>query len=226
MANRLKGFESLKTVGQTDSSVADILTPHVSSAFYCIWTRKPSFVNGEDLDQMTRVLLNKVTMPGLTLGTAEAVNGFSGAGKAIAPSTIELANDITLGFNEQQGLVVFDTIRDWVHAIRDPQTGLSSVADYSVRNISGDLLVILTKPVLSGDASVVDKGIFFTNVYPTSVPYDVLSPSKEASDKVQYDVQFKFKAMIDNTSSLSLAQDNISAIAENISTWDAVSVSQ
>ncbi len=231
----LQGISGQKTVGEIeDFAIPDMLTPAVQGAFYMFIKRSPSqdiFTIDEmtDVKDMFRVLINKVTLPSVTLATAEMNAGFSGTTKIAAPTNLDIANEITIGFNEQQGYPVLKMIEIWVYAIRDPHTGLSRVEDYNLNNISMDFFMIMTKPVApiaeEGDdkpvpTSIIEIAIFFRNIFPTTVPLDTLSPNKEASDKVQYDITFKFKNMINNEHTINHASEFLDKI--KISHYDHI----
>ena len=238
ITNGLIGIEEMKTVGEIDGATPDIITPAVQGAFYVIPVRLPDMIfsqkEKQELEEIFRVLVNKVTLPGVTLATAETTYGFSGATKVSAPTNIDVTNEVTIGFNEQQGFPVINFIEKWVYAIRDPHTGLSRVSDYTLANISGDFLVVMTKPVymtanpieengVSGyTLDNIERAVFFRNIYPTRVPLDTLSPNKENSDKIAYDLVWKFKNMINNEYTKALALEQLMRFSDNVSTWDTV----
>jgi len=229
----LPGFSTQNTIGIVDNNVEDILNPAVTGYFYLVWTRKPNIpgVSAEAIADITRVLVNKVTLPGITLGKAETVNGFAGTSKVTAPTTVDYSRETTIGINEQMGMLALKSFENWVFAIRDPHTGLSRIVPYTMRNISGDLMIIVAKPVRPtdtpiegqetvGDDYYVEKAFHFRHIYPTGVPYDIISPSKESSDKIQYDVPFAFREMAANEKTQAWAGKEIAKLLK-VSSWDA-----
>ena len=226
LTNGLLGLDTQPTVGETNTNVPDILTPAVQGSFYLKWLRLPDFVDKQAWEEIMRTLVNKVTINGVTIGTADAVNGFSGTTKLTAPTNVEVTNELPMGINELQGLGVLNHIEKWVYTIRDPLTGLSHVTDYSIRNISGDLLVILTKPVHSADKSIIEKAFLYKNLFPTNIPYDTLAPNKETSDKIAYETTWKYKNQIVNDQIIDYAAGVLPELVESINKWDEIKITE
>jgi len=220
----LVGIDQMNTVGEVDSSVPDMLTPAVQGAYYFKWMRLPEFVNQKAWHEVMRVLTNKITLPAFSIGTSEMVNGFSGTTKIQAPTNAEVTNEVTIGFNEMQGYPIMELLEEWVYSIRDPHTGLSSVEDYTLRNISGDLLCILTKPVHSSNSQIIERAFYFRHIFPKQVPIDTLSPSKESSDKVAYEIAWAYKNLITNENTIKYASEILPEIQERIGSWDTVKI--
>ena len=215
-----KNYAGAPTKGPGDANLID---PFISGYYYLVWTRKPSEMVGDGDGQIdplffsdiARVLNNAVTLPGATLNTTDVATAFSNASKISMPTSIERDNTFSVKFSEMSGLPIIRNIEKWVFGIRDPLTGLSSVKDYSLKNISGELLVILTKPILASAAKdnetngYIEKAYLFTNVFPTNVPDDVLSPNLETQDKVEVDIQFKFTNCITSPNVDKLAETQL-----------------
>ncbi len=194
-------------LGTTDSDVADILMPAVKSAFHVFITRypDPNLVNWESLRVAVTHLIKSVTLPSLTLGTVESVNGFSGTSKAFAFSTVEDSKEMSMSFNENVEQIVYNTFKQYIYGIRDPHTGLSTVSNYTARNLSFDLMIVTSKPVMYDEtvensiANMIDHAIWIKGAAPINLPTDaVMSHSKDDSSKVELEFQFKYREMVDN----------------------------
>lgn len=205
MAKKLSAYKDFSTAPTKGMANSDIIDPYISGYYYLVWIRKPAGIVGDKagqvpktfFDDITRVLSSGVTLPGITLNTTDVVTSFSNASKVSTPTSIERDNTLGIKFNEMSGLPIIKNISNWIFSIRDPLTGLSKVANYGIKNISGDLLVILTKPILSSAANAQDEGFierayYFTNLFPTNIPDDILSPDLATQDKIEVDIQFKF----------------------------------
>ena len=232
----IKSLEKIKaqpTLGTTDSSTEDILFPAVKSAYYLYVTRTPdaSLCDPEALKQIFRLLNKSITIPGLTLGTAESVNGFAGTSKAYSFTTVEDSKEISIGFNDNVDQVVYNVMKQWVYGIKDPHTGLSKVQDYNLRNLSCDFMLITTKPVHAtteeGIANAIDHVYWFKHVAPTNLPTDAVgSHSKDASDKIELEFTFKFREMVDNESTLEFGKNILPELLAQVSTHDSLQVNQ
>jgi len=214
------------TVGVENADVVDVISPYTTGVVYLFWTRLPKFVD-RGFNEVTRVLQNQVQIPGYTLNAADGNMGFNGTGKIYAPTTLDADNTMTVSYNEQMDLPTLKNIKNWVFSIRDPQSGLSIVSDYSLKNITGDLLVIFTKPVMYSqdavDNNLIQETMLFTKASPTTVPMDILNSSKDASDKVLIDVPFKFQDMVMSDDVRKLAEEKLASIA-TASKWNQITV--
>ena len=212
-----KSFSNQVTNGVTSQQELDVITPAVTGYVYVVWTRLPE-IAPEGFNEMVRVLNSQVQVPGYTLATVDSPMGFSGTGKAYSASTIESDTTFTLSFQEQINLPVLNAVKKWVFDIRVLNSGLSNVKDFCSRNISGDCLVIFTKPVMySADNldNIIEEAILFTHSIPTTVPYDALNSNKEGADKIQYDVPFRFKAQLRNQAVTDLAKTKLQWVMRN-----------
>jgi len=212
MKNMYADLSGAPVKGRADPQYID---PFISGYYYIHWFRKPLSmddmgIDSSFFDDITRVLATRVTLPGVTLNTTEVVTSFSNASKISTPTTIERDNSFSVAFTEMNGLPVMRNIEKWVFSIRDPMTGLSRLKNYGVKGFSGDMLVILIKPVLTSAqgtqqtstglerADIVEKAYLFTNAFPTNVPDDILSPDLATSDQVIVDITFKYSNCVIN----------------------------
>jgi hypothetical protein len=220
-------YKATLTSGQLNHDEIDIISPATTGYYLLYWTRLPSFVS-DSFKEVTRVLNNKINVPDTNLGFVETTMGFSATGKVATPSSVEQDKTITIGFNEQDDYPVLNEIENWVNSIRDPHSGLSSVENYNLKNISGDLLVTYIKPILSqaiGEQSngIITRAILFTNVIPSMIPYSAAFNAEKASNtEVIYDIPFKFRNMISNPSVKAYAEEKLK---ESLTTsfWKTVS---
>jgi len=170
--------------------------PYLTGYFYVMFTKVPTFIDPNTV-QAFRVAHNSVTLPDITLNTTEIVTGFGGAGKVSYATSVDKGTDFSIKFTEMSGLPIINSIAQWVQTIRDFNTGLSSLENYSLPAYSGEVLVVMTKPVLNDvkgeqvGGNFIEKAFFFTEVFPTNVPFSGLNQDITASDKVEPEITFK-----------------------------------
>ena len=170
--------------------------PYIGGYYYIIFTKMPSFIDSNSVHAM-RVAQNSVTLPDITLNTTEIVSGFGGAGKTTHATTVDKGTDFSIKFTEMTGLPIINTAAQWIQNIRDFNTGLSAIEDYSLASYTGEVLVVLTKPVLDiakgaqVGGSFIEKAFFMTEAFPTNVPFSMLNQDITASDKAEPELTFK-----------------------------------
>lgn len=186
---------------QADSLGYRALTedPYLTGYYYVLFTRVPSFIETDITNQIFQVTQNAVTLPDVTLNSTEVVTGFGGAGKMNYATSVDVGTDFSIKFLETTGMPIINTIAQWQEAIRDTNTGLSTLKDYNLKSYSGEVLVILTKPqfvngqytVANNPRSFIEKAFFFDRAFPTNVPFSNLNQDIASSDKVEHDIPFK-----------------------------------
>lgn len=200
--------EAPKGVGSYSNAFANALTkglqpeyiePYVSGYYYLIWLKTPDFVS-KNFVEIMRVTNNSVDIPDTTINTTEVVTGFAGSGKLNVVTSVESGSDLTVKFTEMSGLPILNNIENWVLNIRDRNNGTSNIPKYKLANYSGELLVVLTKPVLNSvkdeqDNGFIEKAFIFTYIYPTNIPYSSYNQDVTNSDKVEPSITFKFSGM-------------------------------
>lgn len=191
-ASEISSFSNAPSRGLIEEHVSD---PYISGYFYVLFTKVPEFVDPNVL-QVFRVQQKAVTLPDITVNTTEIVTGFGGAGKEVHVTSVDKGTDFNIKLLEQTGLPVINALANWVENMRDYNSGLSSLKNYSLSQYSGEVLVVLTKPILDGvkdeqAGSFIEKAFYLTKVFPTSVPFSSLNQDITASDKVEIDVPFK-----------------------------------
>jgi hypothetical protein len=196
---------------------AELVNPYISGYYYLMFTRLPEFLD-ETFPNIVRVNNNSVTFPDITLNTTEIVTGFGGAGKINVPTTIDKGTDFSVKFLEQEHLPIINSFALWVQNIRDYNTGLSAVSDYNLKNISGEVLVVLTKPVMTeaenvNPLEIIQKSFYFTEVLPTNVPFSTLNQDITNSDKVEPEITFRYTGLYHGSKVDEYAATKISDIS-------------
>ncbi len=222
----VRSFENQPTVGTTDQNTEDILMPSTKGVYYIMFTRYPDagVVNQDALKQIFRMLQKSVTIPDVTYNSVESINGFSGTSKSYTPSSIDVDNTITIGMNENVDRMVLNEFFNWSNSIMDMSTGLSRFEHFTARNISGDILIIHSKPVLiTTPESLADnmlEAYFFKHITPSNIPLSAYgSVSKDESAKVEVEISFKFRSMITSINNESLreyAKAQLPALIEGV----------
>ncbi len=221
-----KGIRSLEkqpTVGLANQKDADVLMPSTKGTYYIMFTRypDPEVVNIDALKQIFRMLQKSVTVPDITYNVVDSINGFGGTSKSYAPGGVEYDNTFTVGFNENVDRMVLKEMFNWSNSIMDMHTGLSKFENYTSRNISADILIIHTKPVLITSpeslAANMQQAYFFKQVIPTSIPLSAYgSVDKSESAKVELEIPFKFRDMVTSINNPHLEEYALKQLPELI----------
>jgi len=66
-----------------------------------------------------------------------------------------------------------------------------------------------------GSFSNPEEAILFTHAIPTTVPFDSLNSNKESSDKIQYDIPYRFKSQLRNQAVTDLAKTKLGWVMNN-----------
>jgi len=213
LENIVEGMKNQPTSGLAHQVDADILMPSTKSVYYCMLTRfpDPAVVNTDALKQIFRLLQKSVTVPDITLATVDSTNGFSGTSKSYAPSAVEYENTMEIGFNENIDRIILKELFNWSNSILDHSSGLSSFQNYNSRTISADLMVVHTLPILLTDEESMINNMqevyFFRNIIPTNLPLSAYgNVAKDAAEKVELSVNFKFREMITSLNNDSLKE--------------------
>ena len=198
-AKGVASYNSAFSNALTKGLQAEYIEPYVSGYYYLIWLKVPEFVDA-NFQEVMRVSNNSIDIPDTTLNTTEVVTGFAGSGKLTVVTSVETSSDVTIKFTELSGLPILNNIENWVMSIRDRNNGLSNIPKYKLAAYSGELLAVLTKPVLNDvkddqDNGFIEKAFVFTYIYPTNIPYSTYNQDVTNSDKVEPSIAFKFSGM-------------------------------
>lgn len=203
-------FNNIVTRGFNTNIYSDI---YISGYFYIFWTRLPSFLGNEvagigDFRKMSMVLNTAVQIPSVNLQYTEVTTGFANTNKLRIPTTIDYDRTLQISYNELSGTPMTKFHQMWITGIRDYTSGVSDIKDYGIKNYTGDLLYITTKPVhyksqgsfgketnTIPNANIIETAHFFSNVFPTSDNQALFSGNLEQSDKILLDMQYSFSEM-------------------------------
>lgn len=218
------GFANIVTKGYNANVYGDV---YLTGFFYIFWTRLPAFLTKTDVTnvlgefpQLTRVLNNAVTLPDITLNTTTVITGFGGSSKLPIPTTIDVGEDLTIKYNELSGTPIARFHQRWISGIRDYACGLSEIDDYKIKNYTGDLLYITTKPVMktsNTNSAIIETAHHFTNVFPTTDRQSLFSSSIDNSDKVELEITYKHGGMSSGESARKLAESTMASMMKTIS---------
>lgn len=168
-----------------DDTVNNWLDPYTTGYAFIYWVKLPSwFDDDSDLKYFKQLSqLNFRSFQGISpleLNTNTVQNGFA-AHEINVPGNITRSNtDFQISHKEYSGGVMRKMYQKWVSMIRDPRTGVAIYpklygVDYGMRNHTGQLLYIVTRPdVTNTSKKIVEFSAFFSNVFPTNVPLDTL----------------------------------------------------
>ncbi len=203
LSDSIRDLEKQPTVGLPNQKDADILMPSTKGVYYIMFTRypDPDVVNVDALRQIFRMLQKSITVPDIAYNTVDSVNGFAGTSKSYAPGSVEYDNTFTVGLNENVDRIVLREMFNWTNSIMDHTTGLSRFENYTSRNISADIMVIHTKPVLITTPESLAENMqqvwFFKQCIPTNMPLSAYgSATKDESAKVELEINFKFRDFV------------------------------
>jgi len=136
------------------------------------------------------------TPPTRTLNKAD-IPGQGGLGSSFVTGQT-LTRTFTITFREYQEMPIFNLLELWTSII-DPYTGVSPLAgnEWVSKNYKGSAMVILTKPSISAEESIVsgpeiEEVFYFHGVFPESAPWDTLASDISTNDVIQHNVTFSF----------------------------------
>lgn len=202
-------FQNVVTKGFNTGIYSDI---YISGFFYIIWTRVPDFMKEGtellgDFRSMSTVMCTGVNIPNVTLNATEVVTGFAGTNKLSIPTTIDMDTSLSISYNELSGTPITKFHQRWISGIRDYASGVSDIPNYSIRNYTGELLYITTKPVhyktqgslgqemgTAPNERMVETAHLFCNVFPTTDNQSLFSANIESSDRLNIEMQYRFCA--------------------------------
>ena len=195
------GFSGLLTKGYQPESYEYFITGY----YYILWTKVPSFIDGQlgaqnAFKHLARVSNNAVTIPDITLNTVEVLSGFGGTNKIPVPTNLETQNEMSVKYYEYSGTPLTKAHQAWISAIRDYASGVSIIQNYSWINYTGEMLYITTKPVKFTDTErptpdLIETAHLFTGVIPQPDKQSSFNSDLGTSDKVEQEISYKFAQM-------------------------------
>ena len=161
------------------------LDPYVTGYAFIYWVQLPEWFNKDPDLASYRFLSQKNfrSFSGLNpvdLGTGQHQTGFAGHEFDVVTGVSRGGNEFTIGHKEYMGSPMRKMYQKWITMIRDPRTGIALYpklygVDYSAKNHTGQLLYITTRPDVTNTAShIVEHAVFYSNVFPTNIPFDSL----------------------------------------------------
>lgn len=161
------------------------LDPFVSGYGFIYWVALPSWFEQDPDLKDYKVLSQKNfrSFSGINpvdLGTGQHQTGFAGHEFDVVTGISRGGNEFTIGHKEYMGSVMRKMYQKWITMIRDPRTGIALYpkmygVEYGSKNHTGQLLYITTRPdVTNVGSSTVEHAIFYSNVFPTNIPFDTL----------------------------------------------------
>lgn len=216
-------FTDAVTKGFNTSVYSDI---YISGYFYILWTRVPEFMKKDstekilgDFSSMSQVMCTSVQIPDINLNVVEVVTGFGGTNKLSIPTGVDMDTSLTVTYNEMSGTPISKFHQRWISGIRDYASGVSDIPNYSIRNYTGELLYITTKPVHYAsqgsfgkstgqvpNQQMVETAHLFCNVFPVSDRQSLFSANIESSDKISIEMNYRFSQMFQGQQVTALAQ--------------------
>lgn len=178
---------------------------YVSGFFYVWFSLPPIFDNAaligdlkpqdEEILTIGREMANKIlvatcvavpTLPTFTVNKATTL-GMNNI-KAGHPTNMDVADTITLRFTEIMDLPVFKILSFWASIIRDPELGVSRLAEgaYTKENFSACLLYWTTMP----NSRDIQYCGHFTGLFPQKDPRELYTGDYSASDKLDVEIDF------------------------------------
>jgi hypothetical protein len=178
------------------------LDPYVSGYAFIYWVQLPEwFKNDEDLKHyklLSQKNFNSFQgMNPIDLGTAEHQTGFAGNSFDVVTGVSRGSGEFTISHKEYRGGVMRKMYQKWITMIRDPRTGIALYpklynVDYSSRNHTGQLLYIVTSPDVTSGRNNIEHAVFYSNVFPTNVPFDTLYNYERGNqESPTIDISFK-----------------------------------
>jgi len=164
--------------------------PYVSGFFLIQFRSLPQDMIPDDSGKILTAVCTAVTLPDYSLDKV-TVNALGGL-KFHVPGALTIGETCSLTFTEYQYLPVFNTIRDWSHAIRNNILGFSNHdslvgTDAYVQNkYKAGLLVAYCRP----NMQEVEFYAYLSGVWPLKVPTDGLNAEIATVEKKDLTVDF------------------------------------
>lgn len=174
--------------------------PFVSGYAVIIWTKLPSWVTDEYPGFAAMTQKNFKSFEGLSdmeLQTGQYEHSFNGNQYDFATSITKGNTEFTLKHQEFSGSPIKNMYQHWVTGIRDPRTDIAQYPrkyglDYCAKNHTGELLYIVTRPDINNvDMNNIEFAAYYTNVFPTKVPFSHLNYTQNSHDPAEIDITFK-----------------------------------
>lgn len=161
------------------------LDPYVTGYAFIYWVALPKWFELDDDLKYYKQLSQKnfrsfSGMNPVDLNTAQHQMGFAGHEFDVVTGVSRGGNEFTIGHKEYMGGVMRKMYQKWITLMRDPRTGIALYpklynCEYAARNHTGQLLYIVTRPdVTNSGHNIVEHSVFYSNVFPTNIPFDSL----------------------------------------------------
>jgi hypothetical protein len=189
--------------GGLDFNTLENYDPIVTGYAFIIWLSIPSWVdsatNGAFKHFTERNFKSFEGLSDIELQTQAYQYGFNNNEYNVPAGITKNNTEFTLKHQEYSGSPVKNMYQVWVSGIADPETGIATYprlynCDYSMKNHTGTLLYIMTRP----DANNVSEGInniefaaLYTNAFPTKIPLGNLNYSNGEHNLIETDIAFK-----------------------------------
>lgn len=190
--------------GGLDFNTLENYDPLVSGYAFIIWLNIPSWVdqacNGAFKQFTQKNFKGFSGISDIELQTQNFQYGFAGNEYNVPAGITKGNTEFTLKHQEYSGSPVKNMYQAWISGIADPETGIATYprlynCDYSMKNHTGTLLYITTRPDANnvGDnaGNNIEFAALYTNAFPTKIPLGHFEYNDGDHSLAEIDVNFK-----------------------------------
>ena len=187
--------------------------PFIGGYAFIYWTRLPEWLM--NIETGTRAendinmynafkwmtMRNFKSFDGLSdieLGAEAMTAGFTGNELNTVTNITKGNTEFTLKHQELSGSPIRKIYSSWVNGLRDMDTGIATYGGnynieggYNMKNNTGELIYIVTDPSGGTMKNSIEFAAYFTNVFPTRVPYSHLNYTSGEHGLAEIDIPFK-----------------------------------
>ncbi len=197
----ISGENSTFFTGVEDTLSSNRLDIFVGGYAFIYWVDLPSWFAKDGNLQYFKGFTEKAFksfngVDNMTLNTTTIQTGYAGHELEVPTGTSRGNTGFSLEFNEYSGGVVRKMLNSWVSYISDPRTGTSPYGklfdvEYGLRNHSGQLLYIVTRPDVNNTSKdIVEYAALYSAVVPKTVPMDHLNVTKGEQNNASFSIDF------------------------------------
>jgi hypothetical protein len=177
--------------------------PYVGGYSFLKITRLPTdptlagdIINSDFCDLLERTFKSVSGINDIEIDSSSIQGGFTSNEHFFPTSSQKSTNEITLQFQELTGNVYQGPFQAWTSGIRDPETNLYTLDDYSLQAYTIEMLYINCNPSIGSKnpenrAKAVEFAAYFTSGWPTKNPLSHFNFQQGSHEFVEIEIPFK-----------------------------------